>query len=83
MHSIEGVTHGGPMAIIAYVIYILPLIKNLKRELPDITQPWYAEDAGALGMFSRIETYFNFLTHQVLRRGYHSKPSKSVLIAHP
>ena len=53
---------------------------NLKREIPDITQPWYADDAGSIGMFVRLETYADFLTYQGLGQGYHTKPTKSVLI---
>ena len=68
--------------MITYGIGILTLIKNLKREIPDVTHPWYADDAGSLGMFTRLETYFDLLTRQGLGRGYHSKPSKSVLIVH-
>ena len=69
--------------MIAYGIGILPLIKNLKREIPDITQSCYADDAGALGMVAIIETYFNLLTHQGPGRGYHHEPSKNLLILHP
>ena len=53
MHSREGVTQGGPLAMIAYGIGIITHIKNLKREIPDVTQPWYADDARALGMFRK------------------------------
>ena len=49
-------TQGDPMVMIAYSTVILPLIKNLKREIPVVTQPWYADDAGALGKFAIIET---------------------------
>ena len=83
MHSIEGRTQGDPMAIIAYSIVILPFIKNLKREIPDANHPWYADDAGALGTFKRIDTCFNLLSRQELGRVYYPKPYKSVLIVHP
>ena len=63
-------------------IGILPPIKNLKLEIPEVTQPWYDDDAGALGMLSRIATYFNLLTRQGPRHGYHPEPSKSILILH-
>ena len=76
-------TQGDPLAMIAYGIGILPLINNLKREIPDITQPWYAYDTEALGTFARIDTYFNFLTHQVPGGIYYTKLSKSVLTVHP
>ena len=61
---------GGTIAMIAYGIGILPLIKNLKQETPDVTQPWYTDDAGALGIFARLETYFDSLTRQGPGRGY-------------
>ena len=80
LHSREGVTQGYPLTVIAYGIGILTLINNLKREIPDVTHPWYADDAGALGTFTRLETYFDLLTLQGLGRGYHPEPSKSVLI---
>ena len=72
-----------PLAMIAYGIVILPLIKNLKREIPDFTQPWYAENDRALGTFARLETYFDLLTLQGLGWGYYPKPSMSVLIVRP
>ena len=71
---------GDPLAMITYGISILPLIKNLKRAIPDVTQPWYADDAGALGKFVIIETYFDLMTRQGLGRGYHPEPSKRLLI---
>ena len=73
LHSREGVTQGEPLPMIAYVIGILPLIKHLKQEIPDVTQPWYFDDARALGTFERIETSFNYLIHQGPGRGYHPK----------
>ena len=61
--------------MISYSIDILPLIKNLKREIPDFTQPWYADDVIALVMFAIIETYFNLLTNQGPGHRYHTKLS--------
>ena len=69
--------------MIAYGIVILPLIKNLKQEIPDFTQTWYADDARAFCMFTRLETYFDSLTGQGSGRGYHPDPTKSILIVHP
>ena len=76
-------TQGDPLAMIAYGIGILPLINNLKREIPDVTQTWYADESGALGTFARLETYFDSMTHQGLGRGYHLDHTKSVLIVRP
>ena len=69
--------------MIVYRIGILPLIKNLKQAISDVTQPWYADDTGALGTFARLETYFDSLTLHGLGRGYHLKLSKILLIIHP
>ena len=74
---------GNPLAMIAYRIGILPLIKNIKRVIPDVAQPWYADNSGALGKFTRLETYFDSLTRQGPGRGYHPKQSKSLLIVRP
>ena len=37
--SKEGVTQGDPLAMIAYGILLLPLIRSLKEEIPDVDQP--------------------------------------------
>ena len=50
-----------PLAMVAYGIGILLMIKNLKAGFPDVTQPWYDDDAGALGIFARVGSYFNSL----------------------
>ena len=69
-----------PLAIIAYGIGILPLINNIKREIPDIIHPWYSDDAISLGTSTILETCFYLLTYQVPGKVYHPEPSKSVLI---
>ena len=42
-----GVTQGYPLGMIAYVIGILPLIKNFKKYFTNVTQPCYADNVGA------------------------------------
>ena len=69
--------------MIAYGIIILPLINNLKQEITDVTQPSYADNAGTLGTFARLETHFDLLTRQGLGRGYPPERTKSVLIVCP
>ena len=54
LHSREGVTQGAPLDMVAYGIGVLPLIKHPKAAYPDVTQPWYADDDGALGTFDTI-----------------------------
>ena len=76
-------TQGYPLAMVAYGIGVLPLRKRLKVEYPDVTQPWYADDSGALGTFDIIGLYFNLLKRFGPGSGYYPKPSKIVLIVHP
>ena len=39
IHSWEGVTQGNPLAMIAYGISLLPMIRILRKEFPDVFQP--------------------------------------------
>ena len=71
INSGDGVMQGDPLSMITYRIGILALIKNIKMEIPDFTQTWYADNAGALGTFAIIETYFYSLTRKVPGQGYH------------
>ena len=70
LHSRKGVSQGYPLAMVAYGIGILPMIKNLQSEFPDATHPCCADDAGALGTFGNIELYFNLLKRFGPGHGY-------------
>ena len=73
----------GPLAMIVFGIRILPLINNLKRAIPDGTNPWYADYAVALGTLSRLETYVDSLIHQGWEGGITPEPTNIVLIVLP
>ena len=75
-------TQGDPLVMVAYGIGIILLVIRLKAEFPDITQPWYAYDSSALGIFANFEQYFNFLKQLGAVRGYYPEPYKSVMIVH-
>ena len=47
--------------MVACGIGFLLLIKHPKAAHPDVTQTWYADNSGALGMFNHLEKYFNLL----------------------
>ena len=68
--------------MVAYGIIILTLIKQLKSEFYDVIQPWYVDDAGALGTFANVELYFNFLKRLGPRWGYYREPYKVFLVVH-
>ena len=78
--SKEGATQGDPLAMVMCGLGLLPLIRILKAEVPDLHQPWYADDAGAGGRFQNIRLYFKKLQEYGPPRGYFPEPSKSILI---
>eukprot|EP00978_Attheya_sp_CCMP212_P005533 scaffold12431_cov57-Attheya_sp.AAC.8 len=78
--SREGVTQGDPIAMMAYGLIMLPFIKQLKREHPNVSQPWYADDAGAGGKFTAIRKQFERLQELGPARGYFPELSKSILV---
>ena len=80
LHSKEGVTHGGSLAMIAYGIGVIPLIRELWGAHPRFTQTWYADDAGVGGTFHQILEHFRYLQTQGPARAYYSKPTKIILV---
>jgi hypothetical protein len=81
MFSKEGVTQGDPIAMFCYGIGILPMIRQLKVIYTALKQPWYADDAGALGSFDDIIRMFTKLMEIGHDLGYFPNPSKSILVA--
>ena len=75
IHNRKGVTQVDLLAIVAYGIVILPKIKQLKSMYPDVTQPWYTDDSGALGTFNHLQKYFKALNHNGPERGYLPNPT--------
>ena len=80
LHSKEGVSQGDPLSMFAYGLGILPLIRQLKADFPEVEQPWYADDAGAGGNFSEIRRFFSKLEEIGPNYGYYPEPSKSILV---
>ena len=83
LQSREGVTQGDTLAMAAYVIGILLLIKWPEDKFPYVTHPWYTDNDDALGTFTGVELYFNSLKQFGPERGYYPEPSKCVMIVHP
>ena len=83
LHSKEGVNQVDPLAMIAYGIGVLPLIKELRNAHPQVTQPWYADDAGAGGTFQQILEHFRDLQARGTAHGYYPEPTKSILVVSP
>ena len=51
-------TQGYPLVMIAYGIGVLHLIRELQDSHLRVTQPWYADYAGAGGKFGNILEHF-------------------------
>jgi hypothetical protein len=45
-----------------------------------VEQPWYADDAGMGGHFSKIRRFFHKLQEIGPSFGYYPEPSKSILV---
>ena len=83
LHSKEGLIQGDPLAMIAYVIGVLPLIRELRGAQPRVTQPWYADNAEAGGTFQKILEHFRDLQARGTARGYYPELTKSILVVAP
>ena len=67
--------------MIAYGIGVLPLIRVLRSDHPQVYQAWYADDAGAGGTFRDIMAHFRDLQHKGLARGtFCSETTKMLLV---
>ena len=49
LHSREGVTQGDPLSMVLYGLAMVPLSKFLRKEVPSVIQPWYADDCAMAG----------------------------------
>ena len=75
--SLEGVTQGDPLAMALFGIAVCPLADILRREFPDVLQPWYADDAAMMGAPADAAACFRRLQELGPHFGYHPSSSKS------
>ena len=54
LFSKYGVTQEDILVIVVYGLGIPPLIHELRQDYPDVTHPWYEDDARAGGTFEGI-----------------------------
>ena len=82
----EGMTQGGPLAMISYGIGILPLICNICNPHgvhPHVTHPWYSDDTGTGGHFVALHYHMEDLLVHRLLQGYFPDTTKSILVVSP
>ena len=75
-----GVTQGDLLAMITYVIGVIPLIRELRDSPPRVTQAWYADDTGARG---GLRAQPGTITGSAVKgplRSYFPELTKSILV---
>ena len=70
LHNKEGLNQGEPLAMIAYGIRVLPLIRDIWGAHPRVTQPWYADGVGEGGKLTNIMEHLRDLQARGPARGY-------------
>ena len=60
--SSEGTTQGDPLAIAIYTLAVKPLICQLKQDVPEVKQVWYADDATGAGSCSKLQLFWDRLS---------------------
>ena len=66
--------------MIAYDIWVLPLIRELRGDHPHVTQSWYTDDAGDGGKFTHILAHLQDLQARGPPRSYFPEPIKIILV---
>ena len=66
--------------MVLYGLALVPLAKSLKAAVPDVHQPWYADDCAMVGPSTSIGQAMDLLLVQGPARGYFPEPSKSVVV---
>ena len=83
LHSKEGMTQGGPLAMITYDIGVLPIIRELRDAHPRVTWPWCADNSGAGGTSQQVQAHFLDLQARGPAWSYYTEPTKSILVVAP
>ena len=83
LYSMEGVTQGDPLAMILYGLTVVPLIRDLKKQFPELTHIWFADDGNAIGNFHLLDEFFNYVHKHGKPFGFQLDPRKCVLVTHP
>jgi hypothetical protein len=66
--------------MVAFGIAVMPLIRQLKLEVHQVHQAWYADDAAAATDFTSIKIFMERLIELGPVYGYYPEASKSILV---
>ena len=78
--SAEGTTQGDALAMQFYGISTVPIIQKLSYDSTQVRQVWLADDATGAGTLKNLKIWWDRVTLEGRKHGYHVKPSKSWLI---
>jgi hypothetical protein len=78
--SRKGVTPGCLLAMVAFGLAVVPLIRQLKREVHQVHQAWFADDAAAAADFTSIKSFMERLIKLGPAYGYFPEASKIILV---
>ena len=57
----EEVTQGDPLSMVLYALCMVSLAKLLREEVPNLVQPWYADDCCLSGTAAKVARALAFL----------------------
>ena len=65
-------TQGDPLSMVVYALSTLPLIARVSQ--PNLTQTWFADDAGAGASLQSLHRWWTALSEVGPKYGYHVNP---------
>ena len=71
---------GNLLSMILCGLALVPLAEELRKAVPEVVQPWCADDSAMAGPASRILTAVTLLQEWGPRRGHCPEPAKSVVV---
>ena len=80
LKSKEGVAQGCVLGMIIYGTGLMPLCEQMREEVPEVLQPWYADDAATAGPARANARCLRFLMEKGPVYGYHPEPEKGFYI---
>jgi hypothetical protein len=69
--------------MVLYGIALVPLAESLRKAVPSVVQPWYADNAAMAGPVSGIARAMALIQEEGPARGYFTEPTKLVVICDP